>query len=67
MQYIRVLARQCDGSKLEQHRRHRLAEHADEVVEAKRKKQQKKENKARAKAQQINKLPWVETESESTT
>jgi hypothetical protein len=64
MQYICVLAWQRDGSKLEQHRRHQLAEHADEVVETKRKKQQKKENKARDKAQQIDKLPWVETESE---
>jgi len=59
-----VLARQRDGSKLEQHRRCQLAEHADEVVETKRKKQQKKENKAQDKAQQIDKLPWVETESE---
>lgn len=46
MQYIHVLAQQHDGSKLEQHCRSQLAEHADEVVEAKRKKQQKKENKA---------------------
>jgi hypothetical protein len=64
MQYICVLARQRDGNKLEQHRRCRLAEHADQVVEAKRKKQQKKENKAQDKAQQIDKLPWVETDSE---
>jgi hypothetical protein len=64
MQYIRTLARQRDSSKLEQHRRHQLAENADKVVEAKRKKQQNKENKARDKAQQIEKLPWVETDSE---
>jgi hypothetical protein len=64
MQYIRTLARQRDGSKLEEHRRNQLATHADEVVEAKRKKQRKRENQALEKAQEIEKSPWVESESE---
>jgi hypothetical protein len=64
MQYIHTLARQRDGSKLEEHHRNQLAAHADEVVEAKLKKQRKRENQALEKAQEIEKSPWVESESE---
>jgi hypothetical protein len=64
MQYICTLARQHDSSQLEEHRRNQLAAHADEVVEAKLKKQRKQENKALEKAQEIEKSPWVESESE---
>ena len=53
VQYICTLARQCDGSKLEEHHRNQLAAHADEVVEAKLKKQRKWENQALEKAQEI--------------
>jgi ATP-dependent protease HslVU (ClpYQ) ATPase subunit len=64
MQYICTLARQRDDSKLEEHRRNQLAAHADEVVEAKLKKQRKRENQALQKAQEIEKSPWVESKSE---
>ena len=64
MQYIRVLAHQQDGSKLEKQCGHELAVHADTVVAAKHQKQQKAANKALEKARQIEKVPWVESESD---
>jgi hypothetical protein len=64
MQYICVLAQQRDGSKLEQNCRNQLAAHAEEVVEANQQKQKKNENQALEKAREIEKAPWVETQSE---
>jgi hypothetical protein len=44
---------------LEKQHRNQLAAHAEEVVQAKRQKQQKKENQALEKAREIEKVPWV--------
>ena len=63
MQYICTLARKRDSSQLEKQRRNELAAHAEAVVEAKKKKQRKKENQALEKAREIEKVPWVENDS----
>ena len=63
MQYIHTLARKQDSSQLEKQHRNELASHAEAVVEAKKKKQRKKENQALEKAREIEKVPWVENDS----
>ena len=63
MQYICTHAQKWDSSQLEKQHRNELATHAEAVVEAKKKKQRKKENQALEKAREIEKVPWVENDS----